>query len=228
MSLLSLLSSLTMLQMINGVYITLSAIKLTQVAVFVVKCRKSNTNGKKEGGDDMYTPSLNAVIKVLQYFVMTGQEHVGKIPRKALRHVTDRWIDTYNSKRKEATAPNDQTVLAGAGRSDFSTNSNEDVINNVKRNNDNNPPALSRTTTKTFYRLNDALRDFYMEFCDESSSSMVLWSKYTWVAFLNHPLGLVATLELFAAAVGCLFYLLRELLVKGGTAYSLLCKVRKE
>ena len=79
---------------------------------------------------------------------------------------------------------------------------------------------------KTFYHLNDALDDFFQEFCQETTALYVWFDRATGTSYINQPLGLCSMVSLMGAIVGMPFLLLREIIMfQRGGPLSVICKV---
>ena len=95
--------------LLTYLYVALTVLKLFQWALLT-----SNKIRKKK--EDFYTPSLSIFFNIIGHVVLGAGEnnHVGKVPRKELRAVTDPWVEAYNRKYPAIAKQADKTKSDGA------------------------------------------------------------------------------------------------------------------
>ena len=85
--------------------------------------------------------------------------------------------------------------------------------------------AHGKREKKTFQSIDDAMCDFFLEFCQETNAIFVPYIKYTSNRYLRCPLGFCAIISVLGFAVGTPILILREMIFFGGGPYSVACKV---
>ena len=78
---------------------------------------------------------------------------------------------------------------------------------------------------KTFRSIDDAMCDFFLDFCQETNAIFVRFIRYTTTRYTRLPLGFCALISILGYAVGAPILLVREMLLFRGGPYSLICKV---